>query len=669
MSSNFLFLQAQKNKDNKDLLASLEKWANDGKTQVYVIDKPLGDNKYSYDHDGAIIILVPKKKIAVIDFSGDAKSFDNFYNDIIEDTGFASDKYRYKEIIGRPRQWRDYFVGIADGARTCLEDLLSKIDTTDYGKQRTCDLLISLLTGSINNVDKVKATIPQNVLDKVKQKILLFDGDQTRFIYHTPEKSPVRIQGLSGTGKTELLLHKLKELYINKPNSRIAFTCHNKILASNMRSRIPEFFNFMKVDQQIEWDKTIWCNHAWGSQYDINSGIYRYICEYYHLPFQRYGKHTSFEKACKDALAILKDDSVEFAFDYMLIDESQDFPDAFFLLCQKATRNTVYIAGDIFQNIFQAPSDASISPDFLLSKCYRTDPRTLMFAHALGMGLFEREKKQWLEDAEWQACGYIIDKMTEPGFYLLKREPLRRFEDISDAKMNSVEMVAVDGDFTKNASDAVISIISGLMKENEGLSPNDVGVILLDDDNGIYAFADILEQVIPTQIGWGVNKAYETKEKLDNSLFVSNRNNVKGLEFPFVICVTRHIDKSYTYRNALYMTMTRSFLRSYILLSKEENAAITPQIKQGLDIINFAGYIKTKEPTEAEKDKIRTTIIKYSNLNKTIPFYDLVTMVINELRIPQKFHDKIHALANVMGEDFDYEDLKESINVVYQKMR
>ena len=61
--------------------------------------------------------------------------------------------------------------------------------------------------------------------DKIKQKIVLFDGDQTRFIYTKPSKKKILIQGLSGTGKTELLLHKLRDLYTASKENRIIFTC------------------------------------------------------------------------------------------------------------------------------------------------------------------------------------------------------------------------------------------------------------------------------------------------------------------------------------------------------------------------------------------------------------------------------------------------------------
>ncbi|MBU5910447.1 UvrD-helicase domain-containing protein, partial [Vibrio cholerae O1] len=61
-------------------------------------------------------------------------------------------------------------------------------------------------------------------------------------------------------------------------------------------------------------------------------------------------------------------------FDYILIDESQDFNEAFFELCKKVTIKQVYIAGDIFQSIYYYNENTEIVPDFLLNRVYRTDP-------------------------------------------------------------------------------------------------------------------------------------------------------------------------------------------------------------------------------------------------------------------------------------------------------
>lgn len=90
------------------------------------------------------------------------------------------------------------------------------IAINDADNFRTLDLLVSLFIGSINDVKNITTDEPDNLLDKVKHKIQLFDGQQTRFIYEELEAEGkiITIQGLSGTGKTELLMHKLKDLYV-----------------------------------------------------------------------------------------------------------------------------------------------------------------------------------------------------------------------------------------------------------------------------------------------------------------------------------------------------------------------------------------------------------------------------------------------------------------------
>ena len=115
--------------------------------------------------------------------------FENFCDDVIEDLGSISDKYKYKDKIGRPRTWNK---------------IIERIE-----EQRLSELLISLFTGSINDIDKIDGlNQPDNILDKVKKKILLFDSTQTNFLFSKKVKKSLVIQGLSGTGKTELLLHK-----------------------------------------------------------------------------------------------------------------------------------------------------------------------------------------------------------------------------------------------------------------------------------------------------------------------------------------------------------------------------------------------------------------------------------------------------------------------------
>lgn len=654
MSSSYFYLHADKNKLNADFIERLEDYADSRKKLIYVLNRPLTDQKYSYKYTQALIVLSPKCKIAIINCGNRGDDFEDYVEDVIEDIGSISDKYRYKEIIGRPRSWRSLLVD-TDIQLYDIKDIGSLFDDLGLSLDseiKKLDLLISLFIGSINDVERVKEDIPITTLDKVKQKIQLFDGDQTRFIYENINKKKIRIQGLSGTGKTELLLHKLKDLYVSNPESRILFTCHNKILADDLRKRIPSFFNFMKVEQQIDWEKRLWCVHAWGANQFPHSGAYRYICAFYQIPFFGWSQSMSFSKACKIAIEDIKtkypNGDRKFAFTYMFIDESQDFDENFFELCDLVTEKNIYVAGDIFQSIFDENISSTIDPDFLLGKCYRTDPKTLMFAHALGMGLFENSKLRWLEEKEWKDCGYNVE--VDESKYILSREPLRRFEDLDD-NFESIRIVEIETRFT----DTILNIISEIISENETVKPNDIGIILLDQSKDMYQLADMLEIKIYENFKWAVNKAYESKQNRPNTILISNRNNVKGLEFPFVICVTKRITNFPSYRNSIYTMLTRSFIKSYLLIQPEERAGgLTAEMKTGLNTIITTNQMVIEEPSEDEKNNIR---MRFKSIIAKQSPYDLMLKIFKTLKIKKHHHDKLMALAK----DWDLIDEDEEV--------
>ncbi|MDC8831854.1 DNA helicase [Alteromonas gilva] len=609
---------------------SLKEFSAESKVQIYLLQNPLTDNKYTYNYRDAAIVLAPKHKIMIVNLGNDDEQFEDFCDDFIDDLSSISDKYDYKKIIGRVRKWRDELVAeIQWNDDTDVGTLFDEASIADPKTQRNSELLISLVTGSINDVSRIKDETPENILDKIKQKIQLFDGDQTRFIYSFEERPEIRIQGLSGTGKTELLLHKLRDIYVNRKSSRVMLTCHNKILSYSLAKRIPEFFNFMKVEEQIEWNKRLWCVNAWGSTYDANSGAYRYICGKYGIPFQTYG--PSFSSVCSAAVAKLKNEDMDklgYAFDYMLIDESQDLPDEFIELAKIVTKNTVYIAGDIFQSIFDENILDKVTPDYLLSKCYRTDPRTLMFAHAIGMGLFEDTKLRWLKDDEWAACGYHIEKNGNE--YKLTREPLRRFEDLDSEDLTSIELVTRKDAPDTNLVQKSFTCIESILGSHPTASVDDFGIVYLGTKAAAKRFASLLEFKVKEKYGWDINLAFETRQNIEGQLFVSNKFNVKGLEFPFMLCIASDIPNQLHERNALYMLLTRSFLKSFLILGDHVDGKLISKLEAGINHINEYGCIVTEAPVGEELDKIKTTI-EHSGRNQSLN--DIIVAVFEELNI------------------------------------
>ncbi len=650
---SIFYSDIKESESTKPFIDEIREYSAANNTQVYLLNRPLGEKKYEYENENKfIVILSPKHKLIFLNILGTKDEFSEYVNDFVEDLGSISDKYGYRPQIGRPRNWEENLTtriyeraGFVSAEHTFRRNRL-----TEENEQRKAELLISLLIGSINDIDKIGIEEPSSILEKIRRKIILFDGEQTRFIYQVPAKKRINIQGLSGTGKTELLLHKVREFYISSDTSRILFTCHNRVLAANLRRRIPDFFNFMRVEKQIEWDKRLWVVHGWGSQRDPNSGAYSYICDFYDIEFNRYSTRMTFDKACAAALESIDKIDIadfEFAFDYILIDESQDFPVSFFRLCEKVAREKVYIAGDIFQDIFEGDiKERIVEADFILNRCYRTDPRTLMFAHSLGMGLFESPKINWLEPKEWEACGYHQKKDEETSECVcLFREPVRRFEDLETQAFESTTLSIVNDPLTE-----IMNILQSIKTEHPTVKPDDVAVIFIDSDKYIYDYAGTLEWSIPDKTGWATNIAYETKEKVNDSVFVSNRNNVKGLEFPFVVCYTNEIVSDPGYRNTLYTMLTRSFIKSYLLV---KGSSKLEAFQHGLEVINTRSCISTKTPSPAEINQINRTIIRY-NKEKNISYDQFLEDIFSELEVKGNLRNPLRKMVlQGLGENFD----------------
>lgn len=95
--------------------------------------------------------------------------FRNFFEDLKDDIGYISKKYEYLQLLGRPREWWDKFAVMIENADEQFDILLNlnRIDNLD--DKRAVQLIISLFTGSINDISKVSITHPTNLLEAVKK--------------------------------------------------------------------------------------------------------------------------------------------------------------------------------------------------------------------------------------------------------------------------------------------------------------------------------------------------------------------------------------------------------------------------------------------------------------------------------------------------------------------
>ena len=245
-----------------------------------------------------------------------------------------------------------------------------------------------------------------------------------------------------------------------------------------------------------------------------------------------------------------------------------------------------------------------------------------MFAQALGMGLFEKEKLWWLDKNQWEQCGYNVK--IEGKQYTLTRDPLRRFEDV-DLDFESLKIIG-----TQEIVQGTINLIKKIYDEFPTAKPDDIAIIFLDTDQYIYQSAGNIERAIGLELGIECNIAYESKKTEKGKILISNKNNVKGLEYPFVICITKKILKEKSYRNTMYTMLTRSFIRSYLVLPKSNDNGFTKEMYDGGQCIMKEKKIVVIEPTEKEQIDIKAWI---KDGKQALSLEDRISNIFEELNI------------------------------------
>ena len=190
----------------------------------------------------------------------------------------------------------------------------------------------------------------------------------------------------------------------------------------------------------------------------------------------------------------------------------------------------------------------------------------------------------------------------------------------------------------------------------------------IKDDDYIYTHAPILQSELLKQLGWKSNLAYETKDKSLGGVFISNRNNVKGLEFPFVFCLSKKISKNPQYRNVLYTMLTRSFLRSYLILPQNAECGLTKGIIDGGNEIMKEHKITTEIPTQKELDQMVQNLLEAKIAKSLLERMDDIfeSKKIEDLTIRKKIKEAVVPLISASTTD---EDLNQMIDLGYKNKK
>ena len=112
--------------------------------------------------------------------------------------------------------------------------------------------------------------------------------------------------------------------------------------------------------------------------------------------------------------------------------------------------------------------------------------------------------------------------------------------------------------------------------------------------------------------------------------------------------------------------LTRSFIKSYLVLSDSRNEELIEKIVPGLNEINDKGYMTVTIPPQDEIDKIKTTI---SFEQGNVSHYDFVETIMDEVGVMPVLRGQIRDVIKIMApENFDYEYVKALIKSNYDAL-
>jgi superfamily I DNA and RNA helicase len=413
-------------------------------------------------------------------------------------------------------------------------------------------------------------------------EIALFDSNQ-RYGFVVPADGPQRIRGIAGSGKTVVLAMKAAITHLKLPEARIVYTFYTKSLYQHVKRLITRFYRQFD-DKDPNWD-LLKIMHAWGGR--SYPGVYYEACVSHQVTpltftdrkIEATKKNTSvFDIVCTE----LKENyRLRPIYDFIFVDEGQDFPAAFLDLCRQITeRGRIVLAYDELQNIFniKTPTQEDIfgrkqdgSPvaefveDLILYKCYRNPREILITAHALGFAIYGDKIVQMFEDKEhWEDTGYrVLEGTCKPGeFTVVERPQETGTRTISDNfEYDQIVQCRVFEKFEEEIAFVTTSIKEDL-KNN--LRADDIVIAVVDDRNA-RRYAGALEESLRSQ-GIRVNNTHQDSYGIidfyiEGEVTISTVHKAKGNEAYQVYVVG--VDALFAmpdiiHRNRIFTAITRA---------------------------------------------------------------------------------------------------------------
>lgn len=439
-------------------------------------------------------------------------------------------------------------------------------------------------------ISKEDSNTKAYVLKQIEMQIAKFD-DKQRMAALTLNDGPQRIRGLAGSGKTIILCLKAAYLHLLYPEKKIVYTFYTKSLYEYIHHLITRFYLKISDGQLPDFENGILIMHAWGGR--NVPGVYYEVCRSNGIQAKTYGElrnhENPFDAACRNFIKKTQY-MPEKEYDFIIMDEAQDFPASFYQLCRSVVKNDHLIWGyDELQNIFDVkiqnvkttfqnefdkegldleskPQNSYEMNDIVLPKSYRNVKEILVSAISVGFGIYNKRLVQSLENNEhWRDFGFEViegDCSKEEDVVIVRHSensPLCIPEELD--KRDIIEIYSSE-DYDDEIDYVCKSIVKAVRKDK--LRPDDIAVISLDDRYAGDYFDSIQRKLSSKGIASNnlQDKNYIKGFSLENYVTLSTVYKAKGNEAAMVFVVGcdvfDHAKYSRIMRNKVFTAFTRA---------------------------------------------------------------------------------------------------------------
>ncbi len=536
--------------------------------------------------------------------------------DVIE---YPGDYYFEQKQIILDQGDIDFFESKIQGASS-----IQQRDDREINKSHSIGSLIKERSAQIN-----KFSIPQsNYINSLDLSV-----------YH-------RIRGLAGSGKTIVMVKKMAFIHYQNPELKLAYVFYTISLKQYITNLFLEFFKeYTTAEPNFD---NLFFLHGWGSK--SNPGFYSKFCEAANLECEPYDmfdyRRSSFETVCSRALSSYAYGNLSL-YDYVFIDEAQDFPKSFFDVVHISLKpnGAFSYAYDELQTLSYSTMPKKVDivqhrecRDVNLPTCYRTPKEILVTAHALGMAIYcenEDAKKpiNVPEDTDiWNATGYEHNPRTihlgkDISFY--RTEPFTTKYTPENPVV--IEAFSNEEEQYKRAYDEISNLL-----HKEDVGTDDILIIDLkpgDIDSDFYDFRSFCydrlnkgktvngDRLFDLHI---VNQNDRLKFRRKHSIPFTSIFRAKGNESNIVFIFNAQILSSLMShsRNKLFTAMTRAKFKIFVYgLSGVE------EIKREAEIVKEKGYkLEFKYPTKEElKDLVKIAAKEEAEATDIVKGVDIIT--------------------------------------------